>query len=103
MTRKKKSLKVTFSNDDSSSKSDFEELGRALISIAPVPKIMAKDMTRKQENQESSTSNNDDANDVLKKWEDDKLALVRLNARVQVLVEENHKYLLSIATLKAEL
>lgn len=64
---------------------------------------MTKDMTRKQENQESSTSNNDDANDVLKKWEDGKLALARLNARVQVLVEENHKYLLSIATLKAEL
>lgn len=31
------------------------------------------------------------------------LALTKLNERVQVLVEENHRYLLSIATLKAEL
>ncbi|TYK27337.1 Copia protein [Cucumis melo var. makuwa] len=68
-------MKVTFSNDDSSSKSDSKEFEKALISITPKCEIVTEDMTGKQEKHASPTSNNGATDDVFKKWEEDKLAL----------------------------
>ena len=74
-----------------------------LINITSTPEVIPKEISEKSRVHAPSTNHNNLTNDTIRKQKKDKLTLTKLNERGQVLVEENHRYLLSIATLKAKL
>ncbi|KAA0056473.1 gag-pol polyprotein [Cucumis melo var. makuwa] len=104
LKRKKKSLVVALSDDEDYSESDEEEVGRALISISTIKEGTMENANNQVLDQQGSISNKPLNESTLKrKWEEDQLTIAHQQDRIQCLMEENHSFLSSIATLKAEL
>lgn len=110
MKIKKKSLIVNFSNNEASFKSKSEEFGSAFNNVTVENDLVKegcyneqKEFAMKIDQQRSFSCAASVRTDLIKKWEEDQTVLSQQKERIHVMMEENHHYLSSIATLKIKL